>query len=125
MKKKLFLSFILILVCSIFIFAKRLPPPKVEPVTANGYVYSSDLIISPLYSTAVVYVESAKNGQVIKKVEIYKNVYNIFYETDVQDVWINKMELIDSDTIRITNEANEVYDLDLKTYKVKKIRIEK
>ena len=45
-----------------------------------------------------------------------------FLEKDVQWVFIKKMDLLDENTIRVYNERDDVFDLDLKNYRVKKIK---
>ena len=45
-----------------------------------------------------------------------------FLEKDVQWVFIKKMDLLDENTIRVYNERDDFFDLDLKNYRVKKIK---
>ena len=58
----------------------------------------------------------------VKSLSIYSIWYNPFLEKDVQWIFIKETELIDNDMIRIYNENDEIFDLELINYKVKKIK---
>ena len=67
-------------------------------------------------------IKSIKDSKIKKTISIYSIQYNPFLEKDVQWIFIKETELIDNDTIRIYNENDEVFDLELINYKVKKIK---
>ena len=67
-------------------------------------------------------IKSIKNSKIEKTISIYSIWYNPFLEKDVQWIFIKETELIDNDTIRIYNENDEIFDLELINYKVKKIK---
>lgn len=90
--------------------AKRLAPDPIEPVYFDSIRYE-------VSGMGVVRARDEKNGQEIWKNAIYKVSYNPILETDVQDVYITKLEVING-ILLVRNEENATYKVDLKTGKV-------
>ncbi len=121
MKRKiiLFSLFIFSISC---LYAKRTPPPEVPPIIHNGYEYITNYSDGFFKGNAQIIIKSVTDSKVRKSVSIYSVWYNPFLEKDVQWIFIKKKELIGNDTIRIYNENDEIFELKLLNYKVKKIR---
>lgn len=96
-------------------FAKRSAPPEVSPIIHNGYEYSADYCGGLFSGKGVVIIKNIKTGVIVRRITLYRNVYIPFMETDVQWVFIKSMELLDNNTIRIINEGNQIFDLNIKT----------
>ena len=90
--------------------AKRLPPAPVERVYFDGIRYE-------VSGMGVVLAWDEKNNQELWKNTIYKVFYNPILESDVQDVWIKKLE-VTTGVLLVTNEKSMLYKVDLKTGKV-------
>ncbi len=96
--------------------AKRSGPKPVAPVVSREVKY-----VAPNESGREGRIEarSAKTGEKLWDAVIYTVAIYPKLEEDVQWVFITGLEIVD-DALRVTNEKNEVYTLDLKTKKVTK-----
>ncbi len=97
------------------ISAKRVPAPKVAPVTQAGVTYSAD----PDGRTGYVVASDAKTGGELWKVKIYHVHINPFIEEDVQWIYITGLKL-SGNALLIRNEAGRCYRLDLAKKSVRK-----
>lgn len=112
--KKIVSSIIVLIILSIFpvtSFAKRLPPPEVEPIFKNGITYSE-------HSKDSVLATDKKTGEQIWKRQIYIVKYVPGLETDVQACHITNIEMRENKLI-ITNEEKYQYELNIDTLEVK------
>ncbi len=120
MKKKFIVFSILVLSIS-FLYAKRTPPPEVPSIIHNGYEYIAKYSDGFIKGNGQIVIKSITDSKVKKIISVYSIWYNPFKEKDVQWIFIKKIELIDNNTIRIYNENEEVFDLILTKFKIKKI----
>ena len=120
MKKKFIVFSILVLSIS-FLYAKRTPPPEVPSIIHNGYEYIANYSEGFIKGNGQIVIKSITDSKVKKIISVYSIWYNPFKEKDVQWIYIKKIELIDNNTIRIYNENDEIFDLELTKFKIKKI----
>lgn len=99
-------------------FAKRMPPPVVNPVVHEGVRYT---IPNDKGTVGYVVAWDATTGKQMWKQTIFRKCIFPLVEHDVQWVFTKEMRLAGGKLL-ITNERNKVYSLDLKTRKVKKLR---
>jgi len=105
------------------LFAKRAIPIRVPSIIYNGFEYrvvhfSDDEIEQ---NGGMVEVYNTSTGNKIETIIVYKINYDSHKEKDIQDIFITRMELLDNNKIRIYNENDEIFDLDLETLKVYKV----
>ncbi len=96
-------------------FAKRLAPENVEPIRYNGMI-----IIADQEKMGFIKVFDTNQNFLWKK-RIYTVDYIIGLERDVQNVYINKIQM-HRGLLIIKNEERNYYSLDLDTRKVKKLK---
>jgi hypothetical protein len=87
---------------------KIVPPIKTEKIEYRA----------PHGQMGCVEAWGTKRHQMIWRRQIYVVKYDVYLETDVQDVYITSMELKDNNLI-IKNERDSEYQLDLETLEVK------
>ena len=99
-------------------WAKRAAPQPVTPVVHNGVKY-----VAPNETGREGKVEARdeKTDKKLWDVVIYKVKIDPNLETDVQWVFITKLDLR-GEILLVTNEKNERFTLDLKTKKVAKVK---
>lgn len=119
MKKNIL--FLILLFLSFSLFAKRVVPTKIENFTINNYEYSISDEFSFFFRKVIIIKTNLKTNE-SEKIKIYTVFYNIFKETDVQDIFIKRMKLKNNFEIEIQNEKNEIFVLDTNTDKVKRIK---
>ena len=121
-KKKVLLILFATFIAVTSVFAKRLPPPELEPITVNGLEYNVDYHISPFSERASITITDNTNPEItsVRFVKLYSKIFIPFSETDVQWVFVKKMELTDNDTIRFYREDNKIHEFNLKDESVKK-----
>lgn len=98
--------------------AKRGAPKPVAPVRHGGLEFRAphDLMGS-------IEAVDAERGVRAWYRQIYVVARDLSLETDVQDVYVTKLQVIpDRDVLEVTNERGWVYELDLKTFEVKTIK---
>ncbi len=105
-----------------FLYAKRTPPPEVPFIIHDGYEYIADYSEGIFSGRGQILVRSVKNSKIKRRVTMYSILYIPFLERDVLWVFIKETELLDNATIRIYNENDEIFDLKLNNYTVKKIK---
>jgi hypothetical protein len=112
-----------VLVCGMVLMAglnaeaDRTPPKTVEPVIFNDVQYVATS------SVKMGYVE-ARDMKSVKKLwelQIYTVEYERGLEPDVQDVFITSLA-INGNVLIVTNEHNEIYEVDLQTKKIAKVK---
>jgi hypothetical protein len=96
---------------------KRLPPKPVPPVVSNGVKYETAGNGRDEYVVA----SDANNGQEMWRVQVFHNRIKPWLETDVQEIYISKLEL-KGELLLIEDEASRCYQVDLKTKKVRKTK---
>jgi hypothetical protein len=96
--------------------ASRVPPPKVEAVMIDGIRYaqrpgreSVDGQVGGLLSA----YDSA--GKLLWTLKVYENVRRPDLEGDVQDVYFSSMAVEPDGRLRIVNENEEVFLVDVKS----------
>jgi outer membrane protein assembly factor BamB len=95
-------------------FAKRLPPPAVEPISRNSVIYSE-------YGEDSILATDKKTGEQIWKRQIYVVKHMPGLEPDVQACFITKISLKDNKLI-VTNEEGYRYELNIDTLEVKVLK---
>jgi hypothetical protein len=115
--KKYFVLLALMMVTWPGIFAKRIPPPKVIPVTQAGITYSA----AGDGRSGYVIASDARTGSELWRVKIYHVHINPFMEEDVQWIYISGLKLSGNDLL-IRNEAARCYRLDLEKKSVRSYR---
>lgn len=101
--------------------AKRLGPPKVEPVVHNGVRY-----MSPNNNGRRAYVEAcdAQTGKKLWTVTVFENRIDPHLEEDVQHEYIAKLSITES-KLSIETERGRKYSIDLTTRKVTELSKDK
>ncbi len=122
MKKKRFLFICIFLFSLSLCFAKRTPPPQVPYIVQDKYEYIADYKSGLLSGKGVIIIKNIDTSEIVKTITIYKNRFNPFLEKDVQWIFIKEMKMIDNNTIRIYNEKEKLFELNLENYKVKEIK---
>lgn len=89
--------------------AKRSAPPEVKPVTRDAITYTA-----PTEHIGCVEARHTKTGDRIWLKQIYVIKYDTDLERDVQDCFINKLELR-AGKLRIANECGGEFELDPST----------
>ena len=115
MKKKIYIFFLIFVVLINNVFAEREDPKVVEPISNKNFKYSAGAVYSNDYNNwiGVITVESINSPKYFYKVPIYSISLNEDLETDVQWVFINDIEFKDENTIIITNEDNNVFEMNI------------
>ena len=122
MKKKRFLFICIFLFSLSLCFAKRTPPPQVPSIIHNKYEYIADYKSGLLSGKGVIIIKNIDTSEIVKTITIYKNWYNPFLEKDVQWIFIKDMKMIDNNKIRIYNEREKGFEINLENFKVTKIK---
>ena len=100
----------LLLLCSTtLVWAKRGPPPKVKPIIHNGVKY-----VAPNDDGTRGYVQArdAKTDKPLGSKTFFKVTIDPDLETDVQWVFIKKLEIKD-DSLVVTDERDRQYTVKL------------
>ncbi len=100
------------------ISSKRKPPPEVKEITESGITYSVDHTKDKCYFTAFIIATIDSTKKVKWKTEVYKITYDQELETDVQDVWIAKLEFSD-EVLALEDERGKTYQVDKESGKLK------
>ena len=100
-------------------YAKRGPAPVVSPLTVNGirYSVSGGHVEKEAVSAVVLEAVNEKSGHLVWRTTLYEIKLNPPLETDVQDVYVTSMRLVD-DVLEVTNEAGDTIKVDVATGKV-------
>lgn len=121
MKKKTIILCIFLFSFSL-IYAKRTPAPEVPSIIHNGYEYIVNYSDGFFKGKGQIIIKSVADSKIKEIISVYSVWYNPFTERDVQWVFIKQTELVDNDTMRIYNENDDIFDLNLINHKVKKIK---
>ncbi len=97
------------------LYSKRLAPKNVNSVVHNGKEYSIN------HSKIGTILVRDKNSNKEKIVSVYSIEYEPYLEKDVQDVYIESLKIINQ-SLHIQNERGVLYEMNLDTYEVKKIK---
>lgn len=111
-------AFIFVFLTAASAFAKRAPAPEVPPVITQQKEFQCGYQIGLLTGKAFVRVNLPDGSA--RKITVYRNWFIPFCERDVQFVLIKKMELLDQNTILITNENEKTFYLDVQKLKVRR-----
>jgi hypothetical protein len=111
--KRYIILFIIAALCVSISPAMRSAPKIVPPIRTEKIEYRA-----PHGQMGCVEAWSTKRHLMIWRRQIYVVKYDVYLETDVQDVYITSMELKDNNLI-IKNERDSKYQLDLETLEVK------
>jgi hypothetical protein len=100
-------------------YAKRGPAPVVPPLTVNGVRYSvlGGQVGKEPVSAVVLRAVDMHSGHVIWEATLYEIKLNPPLETDVQDVYVTSMQVV-NDVLEVANEAGDTIKVDLATGKV-------
>lgn len=120
--KKVFVVFCIFLFSLSFVFAKRTAPPEVQPIIHNKYEYIASYKNGFFSGKGIILIKNTDNSKIEKVITIYRDWYNPFEEQDAQWIFIKSMKLMDNGTIRIYNEDDREFELNLKKHRVKKIK---
>ncbi len=118
-KRIAFISLLCIFTSSIY--AKRLPPPEVEPLSKGNFIYKDAYTSSKnnSYDFGVIIIESTGDTKYRFSIPIYSVKIDKLLEYDVQWVFIKSMEFKNDEIITIVNERNQIFELNINTYEVK------
>jgi hypothetical protein len=99
--------------------AKRIPPPKIEPIIYDGIKY-----VAPNDKGTSAYVEAwdAVTGKRLWKRTVFRTWINPFVEHCIQWVFIQNMR-VDNAHLIMVSEKGRTYDLDLKTRRVRNLKV--
>lgn len=101
--------------------ADRLPPPEVPPVMRDGvqYAQAEDGHTVGLDQVGGVLVATSTNdGKQLWTLSIYGNPLDPKQESDAQWLFFASMDFDPDGRLRIVNEADKTYLVDVKTRKV-------
>jgi hypothetical protein len=100
-------------------YAKRGPAPHVPPLTFNGvrYFVSGGHVENEPISRVVLKAVDINSGYQVWEATLYEIKLNAPLETDVQDVYVTSMQVVDDD-LEVSNEAGDTIKVDLATGKV-------
>ena len=122
-----------LLLCCGVLEAKRIPPPKVEPIAwkeyqvstyhkpiyKNGYNPNGPLVIPDGYEVGIILKIEEKTR---KSITVFSYLYNRNLETDVQDTYISKLKDV-GDYLFIETERNGVFLYSYETSQIILVRI--
>lgn len=118
---------IALLSLSIFCFAKRAAPKDVQPVIDHGVKYlaphvAADYIKAhgyPKCPVGCIEAWNVKSGKLLWRVQVYEIKYDEKLEHDVQDDFINGLQIKDGNLF-VETEHGKKFVVNLKTREVKK-----
>ena len=90
-------------------WAKRIAPPKVDPVTHEGIQY-----IAPNDNGRREYIQAldVETGELLKEITVKRNFIWFPIEEDVQWFYITKMEVQEGHLV-VTDEKNRIFKVKL------------
>ena len=103
--------------------AKRLAPKDVQPVIHKGikYVAPHFKVINKETHRGFVEAWDMKSGRKLWEIQVYKTQYDPSLEQDVQDVFISSLS-VKNDRLVVENERSEIFEIDLETRTIIKVR---
>lgn len=107
--KKIIIIFSVFFLLVPIVWAKRIPAPKVEPVTHNGIQY-----VAPNDDGRREYIRAfdVETGKLLKEITLKKNFISPWIQEDVQWFYITKMEVKEGHLV-LTDEKNRVFKVKL------------
>lgn len=101
---------------------KRREPEIVDPVEANGVRYEAPLQ-GALYGYAqdggIIVARNAASGELEWTQRVYEISYDADMEDDKQDIFISKLNLMESDSVlQIENEHGAQFNLNLTDHSI-------
>jgi hypothetical protein len=110
-----------------FCFAKRTAPKDVEAVIDHGVKYLAPHVTEgyakahgyPKCPIGCVEAWSVKSGKLLWRVQVYETMHDEKLEHDVQDNFINALQIKDGQLF-VETENGDNFTVDLKTHKIKK-----
>lgn len=106
------------------LYAKRLAPEDVAPVTHDGLTYKVEHWESSnkIQNGGVLEVYKEGTEEKIKSILVYKVTRDDHLEEDAQDTFITTLKLSeDKKSLIVVNEEGDTYQVSLKDYTVTKI----
>lgn len=103
--------------------AKRAAPKEVDPVIHKGirYVAAHFKMEGKEFGHGYIEAWDIASNRKLWDLRIYEEKYDPYIERDVQDVFITSLTIKD-DHLVVTNERGEVYEVDLRTRKIRKVK---
>ncbi len=98
--------------------AKRLPPPKVAPVTLKGVTFRAPNE-DPL--KAIVTADQADSGRRLWEVTVFETGTDAQLEQDVQWVFITRLR-VKGEVLEVRDELGRIFRVDLRSRKVTRRR---
>jgi hypothetical protein len=126
-KAQFVIVLIALLSVSEFSFAKRAAPKDVQPVVDHGVKYLAPHVTAeyikahgyPKCPVGCVEAWKVKSGKLLWRVQLYEIKYDEKLEKDVQDNFINALQLKDGNLF-VQTEHGDKFLVNLKTHEVKK-----
>ena len=126
-KAQFVILLIALLSISEFCFAKRAAPKEVEPVIDHGVKYLAPHVApgyikangNPTCPVGCIEAWSVKSGKLLWRVQVYEIKYDEKLEKDVQDDFIDALQIKDGNLL-VENEQGNKFVVNIKTHKVKK-----
>ncbi len=124
---KFTIALVALLLISQLCFAKRAAPKDVQPVVDHGLKYLAPHVAPgyikahgyPTCPVGCVEAWSVKSGKLLWRVQVYEIKYDEKLEKDVQDDFINALQIKDGNLFVETEHGNK-FVVNLKTHEVKK-----
>jgi len=101
-------------------YGKRSAPKEVPPVTYQGVTYSAPhwgAFNGRAQNGQYIQARSAETGKLLWELRIYEVKYDRKLESDVQDIFITSLKLVESG-LQVANEAGDKFVVDLSKRKV-------
>ncbi len=96
--------------------AKRASPKEIEPIIQNQIKYTIPRW-GEKQNGGYIEAYDSRTNDLLWKLKVYTIKYNKNLENDVQDIFINRIE-ISNDELIIWNEVNDKFIVNLKTRKI-------
>lgn len=126
-KAQFVIVLIALLSVSEFSFAKRAAPKDVQPVVDQGVKYLAPHVApgyikahgNPRCPVGCIEAWSEKSGKLLWRVQVYEIKYDEKLEKDVQDNFINALQIKDANLF-VETEHGDNFIVNLKTHEAKK-----
>ncbi len=122
-------SKVLLVIAAIFLmvgstYAKRLAPRDVPPVILDGkkysaqpWVFKDEQSTNGVVQGRYIQARNSKTDKLIWEIKIYEIKYNPKVESDVQDIFISSLKIVEKN-LEIKNEAGDKFIVDVSARKV-------
>ena len=118
MNKKIYLIRLLFCFFICNIHAAILPPPKLEPLMKDNFIYKCSSSQTKDYFFGTIIIESIGEIKYKYEIPIYAIKIKKNLEADVQWKFIKSMEFKNDEIITIVNAQNKVFEFNINTYEV-------